>query len=119
MNAVSDVFLDAPGWSGGRTTIEAAASGLLPVTLPGRLMRQRHTAGILSILGLPELIATDEDAYVDIAARVATDPAWRQALQARLAGALPGFWENEANVRALEAVIVDEVRSAQARVATT
>lgn len=117
LNTMSDLFLDAPGWSGGRTTIEAASCGLLPVTLPGRLMRQRHTAGILNILGLPELIARDEADYVDIAVRAATDAPWRTELQTRLAGALPDFWQNEANVRALEAAIVKAVQQAQAQAA--
>ena len=44
---VGDVYLDSPRWSGGNTTLEAMAVGLPIVTLPGPLMRGRHTAGIL------------------------------------------------------------------------
>ena len=80
-----DIFLDAPGWSGGRTTLEAIACGLLPMTLAGSLMRQRHTAAILSELGLHTLIAHNADNYVRQAARLGNDTALRQQLTQDLA----------------------------------
>ena len=67
LNACSDIFLDAPGWSGGRTTLDAVSVGLLPITWPGRLMRQRHTAAILHVLELSELVASSGQHYVELA----------------------------------------------------
>ena len=67
LNACADIFLDAPGWSGGRTTLDAVSVGLLPITWPGRLMRQRHTAAILDVLELPELVAASAQHYVELA----------------------------------------------------
>jgi tetratricopeptide (TPR) repeat protein len=80
LNRVADVFLDAPSWSGGMTTWEALCMDLVPVTCRGTVMRARHTAGILDTMGLGELVATDADAYVQLATRVATDGAYRASL---------------------------------------
>lgn len=84
LNMACDVFLDSPEWSGGRTTLEAVACGLVPITTPGAFMRGRHTAGILSELDLDELIAADRHALVDLAVRLATDTEWRIEMQRRL-----------------------------------
>ena len=64
LNALADVVLDGLDWSGGVTALEAVSCGRLLVTLEGRLMRTRHTGAILRRLGLSELVAEDEDAYV-------------------------------------------------------
>jgi predicted O-linked N-acetylglucosamine transferase (SPINDLY family) len=71
LNGRADVLLDSLGWSGGNTTLEALALGLPVVTLPGALMRGRHSAAILERAGRRDLIANDEDDYVAIAARLA------------------------------------------------
>src|SRR5712671_5237504 len=42
-----DIFLDNPEWSGGITTLESLAFDLPIVTMPGRMMRGRHTAAFL------------------------------------------------------------------------
>ncbi|MCE3004593.1 MAG: hypothetical protein LW860_18115, partial [Xanthomonadaceae bacterium] len=62
-----DVNLDSIGWSGGNTTLEILWFGTPTVTLPGRTMRTRHTAAILHLLELPQLVATSIDHYIDIA----------------------------------------------------
>jgi CRISPR-associated protein Csy1 len=67
-------------WSGGQTSVDALDCGLPVVTLPGSMMRGRQSAGMLSLLGLHELIATDADDYVRIATRLCQDVAWRTGL---------------------------------------
>ena len=62
-----DVNLDSIGWSGGNTTLELLYFDTPTVTLPGPLMRSRHTFAMLRILELQRLIATDIDDYVRIA----------------------------------------------------
>ena len=83
LNRVCDVFLDAIGWSGMNTAIEAVQYGMPVVTLPGRFMRARHALGILRMLGIAETVAHDRDAYVAIAVRLGADPAWRAEIRAR------------------------------------
>jgi len=55
------------------------------VTLAGELMRGRHSAAILTLLGLPELIAATPEEYVALAVTLGHDPARRRALSARIA----------------------------------
>jgi predicted O-linked N-acetylglucosamine transferase (SPINDLY family) len=84
VNRVCDAMLDTRHWSGGNTSLDALACALPIVTLPGATMRARQSMGMLSVIDLPELIARDEADYVRIAARLATEPAWRAALAGRI-----------------------------------
>ena len=103
LNRACDVQLDVPGWSGGRTTLEGLAAGLVPVTVAGPMMRQRHTAAILRKLGMEELIAPDHAAWVDKAVELARRPSKRRELGLQLADRLPDLWEDAAVVEALAA----------------
>ena len=82
---LADLFLDSIGWSGCNTTLEALALDVPVITTPGSLMRGRHSAAILTLLGLTELIAPDPDAYADLAAALGRDPARRAELRQRIA----------------------------------
>ena len=85
VTVLADVFLDSIGWSGCNSTLEALGQNLPVITLPGTLMRGRHSAAILTLLGLPELIAATEDEYVALAVALGRDPARRHELRARIA----------------------------------
>ena len=50
-------------------------------------MRGRQSAGMLNLLGVPELIARDRAGYSAIAARLIADAAWRRELSARIRSA--------------------------------
>ena len=76
--------LDSIGWSGGNTTLEILWLDTPVLTLPGELMRSRHTMAILQALGLDELVAKDLDDYVEKAARLATDDEWVASLRQRI-----------------------------------
>jgi len=84
INALCDAMLDTLHWSGGNTTLDALAAGLPVVTVPGRFMRGRQSAAMLELIGVTETIASDADAYVRIAARVAREPSWREEVAARV-----------------------------------
>jgi CRISPR-associated protein Csy1 len=71
--AAADVVLDTVRWSGGNTSIDAFAAGTPVVTLPGRFMRARQTAGMLALMQLPELVAESPEAYVRLAVEVARE----------------------------------------------
>lgn len=79
-----DVVLDTIGWSGGKSTLDGLAQALPVVTLPGPLMRSRHTAAILARVGAPELIAASVDEYVALAVRLGRDAGARAAAAARV-----------------------------------
>lgn len=102
LNIIADVALDPLSWSGGVTTFEAVACGLPVVTLPGSLMRARHSYAILTQLGVSETIARDAAAYVDIAARLGLDQEWRQGIIDRMVVGYSCLYSDTRSVRALE-----------------
>ncbi|MFD1625540.1 tetratricopeptide repeat protein [Azospirillum griseum] len=79
-----DIALDPFPFCGATTSFEALWMGVPVVTRPGANMMSRWSASLLSALDLPDLIATDDDSYVAIAAALAADPARLTALRATL-----------------------------------
>jgi predicted O-linked N-acetylglucosamine transferase (SPINDLY family) len=108
---ICDVFLDSIGWSGLNTALECLSAGMPIVTWPGPLMRGRHCAAILRMLGVTETIAASFDDYVAIAGRLARDPAWRAAIRSRMAANRARVYADPAPVRALEDFIDGVVRT--------
>ena len=98
---ISDVMIDTLRWSGGNTTLDVLASALPIVTLEGRFMRGRQTAAMLRILGIEELIATDEEQYVALALRVGSDATYRAELSARIRNSLPKLIDRREPIAAL------------------
>lgn len=98
---LGDVYLDSMDWSGGNTSLEAAACDLPLLTLPGPLMRGRHTAGILRMMGLPQFIATDEDDYVAQAVALAS-PHRRREASHLVAERKQRLYRDETAIKALE-----------------
>jgi protein O-GlcNAc transferase len=102
LNAAADVYLDGIGWSGCNTTFEAVALGLPVVTLPGDLMRQRHSFAMLEMMACTETVAASEDDYVDIAVRLGLEDAWRERMKAQILERGPRIYDDETPIRALE-----------------
>jgi len=71
--ATIDVALDPFPFTGSTTTFEALWMGVPVVTLIGHSVVSRWTYAMLRQVGLGELGAASPDAYVEIAARLATD----------------------------------------------
>ena len=110
INAVCDAMLDTLRWSGGNTSLDALAAGLPIVTLPGRFMRGRQSAAMLSLAGLSELVARDLDDYVRIAARLAGEGEWRNAIAARLRRGTDWLFDEATPVAAFAAALERLVR---------
>ena len=70
-----DIQLDPFPHVGGATTFEGLMQGVPCVTLLGELIQGRLSATFLSQIGLDDLIAETPDQYIEIAARLAADPA--------------------------------------------
>ena len=102
MTRESDVFLDTFSWSGCNTTLEAFDHSVPIVTLPGSLMRGRHSFAILTAAGVIETVARSVDDYVDIAVRLGRDTAWREHVRKRLAAGKLQVYGDLRPVRALE-----------------
>jgi predicted O-linked N-acetylglucosamine transferase (SPINDLY family) len=96
------VFLDTLGFSGFNTVMQAVECGLPVVTLRGEFMRGRLGSGILERMGLGDVVTTSVDDYVELALRLAQDPAARAALRTRMAAARDALYADTAPIRALE-----------------
>ncbi len=106
----TDAFLDTIGFCGGHTTLDAIAACTPVVTLPNHLLRGRQSTGFLTLLGVTETIARTEAEYIDIAVRLGTDGAWRQAIQQRMAAGHDRLYEDRECVRGLAAWCEQVVR---------
>jgi len=84
VTASQDFVLDSMEWSGGVTALETFWFDKPILTLPGALMRGRHTAAMLARMDLPELIASDTNDYLERAVRLASDAGWRDGLAAQV-----------------------------------
>jgi protein O-GlcNAc transferase len=103
---LADVFLDAVGWSGCNSALEALEAGVPVVTLPGPLMRGRHSAAILRRAGLDELVARSMEDFVALAARLADDPEWRASLRPRIAAGCRAIAADRAPARGLQSYLL-------------
>jgi predicted O-linked N-acetylglucosamine transferase (SPINDLY family) len=107
-----DVVLDTIGWSGGKSTLEALTHDPAIVTLPGKLMRGRHTAAMLRLMGAEATIAGSVEDYIGMAARLARDAGWRAAVRARVRANKQRLFCDLAPIKALEDFIVRSIFSA-------
>ena len=85
-----DLALDTHPYHGTATTCEALWMGVPVVTLAGRTHVSRVGVSLLESAGLPELIAADAEAYLEIAANLAGDIPRLSALRATLRERLRG-----------------------------
>ncbi len=79
-----DVALDPFPFNGGTTSLDALWMGAPVITLAGEYFTARMGVTILNNVGLPELIAQDEAAYVDLAVQLATDASKLRAIRHNL-----------------------------------
>jgi protein O-GlcNAc transferase len=104
--AMADVVLDTPRWSGGNTSLDAFAAGAPVVALPGRFMRGRQTAGMLRLMGLEELVASNATDYVRIAREVAGDPGRNAALREAIGARREALFDRPEPVEAFAAALL-------------
>ncbi len=82
----ADLFLDTWPYNAHTTASDALWQGCPVLTRRGATFAGRVAASLLRAVGLPELVATDCDAYVAAGIGLAREPARRAALRAFLEG---------------------------------
>ncbi len=71
---VCDLFLDTFPYNAGTTASDALWTGLPVLTLMGQSFASRMAASLLSAIGLPELIASNQEEYEALAIESAMNP---------------------------------------------
>jgi predicted O-linked N-acetylglucosamine transferase (SPINDLY family) len=106
--ALVDIALDTMPYTGGDTTAAALDAGVPVVTRVGARHAERMGYSILMHLGLTQTIAHTDDGYVELAVRLATDRAFRDAVRADVARAMadPAATDPARYARALESAFV-------------
>lgn len=103
----SDVVLDTPHFTGGNTSLQSLALGTPIVTQPGPTMRGRITLACYRQMGMTDLVASDEDSYVELAVRLGTDPTFRDEMNRLIMARHGVLFENTQSVRELESFLED------------
>jgi predicted O-linked N-acetylglucosamine transferase (SPINDLY family) len=80
------------------SSFDAAMLGVPLVTLPVDIPFGKWTASIYDYIGVTGLVAKDQTDYVEIAVRLANDPAWRMDLSRRIREGAGKFVESQASV---------------------
>jgi predicted O-linked N-acetylglucosamine transferase (SPINDLY family) len=80
----ADLALDTFYYNGHTTTSDALWAGLPVVTKKGATFASRVAASLLQAIGLPDLITHTDDAYEELAYRLATEPALLGEVRERL-----------------------------------
>ena len=107
-----DIVLDSIGWSGCNSILESLVHNVPIVTLAGDIMRARHTAAILEMMGIGETTARTLDDYVSIAVSLGRHPAKRAEFSARIASRKQLVYRDRDCIAALEAFLDTAVRPA-------
>jgi len=82
--ALGDLFLDAYPYNAHSSAADALWAGLPVVTYPGESFASRVCAGLLSAVGVPELVCESLDAYASLASHLVQSHSDRQQMQARI-----------------------------------
>jgi predicted O-linked N-acetylglucosamine transferase (SPINDLY family) len=116
--AAADVALDPLTYGGGNTSYEALAMGTPVVTLPGALLRNRITRALYEKASYLEPVASSETEYVEKAVMLGTDPDYRAHVGQCIDEACGALFEDESELRDLEAFLVEAAAAPAAPPAT-
>ncbi len=86
---LADIYLDSFPFAGVNSLIDPLELGLPSVVKDGQQFRSRMGAAFLRDLDIPELIADSEEAYIQIAIALGTQPELRAQLRDRILAKMP------------------------------
>lgn len=83
-----DVCLDSLCHAGGHSLADPLEVGLPSISVEGEFLRARHGAAMLRDPGLDDLVAADDEACVQLAIRLGTNPQFRAASRNKVLDAM-------------------------------
>ncbi len=81
---LADLFLDTFPYNAHTTASDALWAGLPVLTLQGQSFAARVASSLLHAVGLPELVTTSQQAYEELAVKLALEPQFLISLRTRL-----------------------------------
>lgn len=105
----SSLMLDTLGFSGFNTALQAVEGGLPILSFDGDFLRGRLASGIMRRLGLPELIATTKDQFVEKAVALMSGGTLLSELQQRMIDFRHILFRDLESVRSLEKYLLTEI----------
>lgn len=103
------LMLDTVGFSGFNNALQAIEIGLPVLAREGDFMRGRLASGIMRRMGLPELVASTNEDFIETAIHLALDPARCKELRVEIAKRRGILFHDVEPVRALERCLTEAV----------
>ncbi len=110
----STLLLDTLGFSGFNTALQGLECGLPVLAFEGKFMRGRLASGIMRTAGMPELVATSHQEFIQKAIGLAADERKLKRLRSELPKRRRSLFRDETSVRALEHFLETEIRKNRA-----
>lgn len=107
------LMLDTLGFSGFNTALQAVECGLPVLAREGDFMRGRLASSIMRRMGLHELVATTDEAFIQTAIRLAADSARCRELRQEIANRRQILFHDVEPVRALERCLTEAITQAR------
>ena len=101
LNKLCDVTLAPFPFGAGDTSLAAFAEGAPVVTMPMPYLRGRFTHAMYRAMEIDDCVAATPEQYVEIALRLAGDPAWRDEIRRKILERNHVLFENMAGVNEL------------------
>jgi protein O-GlcNAc transferase len=111
----SALMLDTFVFSGYNTALQAIECGLPVLAREGDFMRGRLASGIMRRLGLPELVATTDEGFIEMAIRLAADSSKRRDLRLEIEGRRHILFADVEPIRALERCLIEAISESRLR----
>ena len=105
----SALLLDTMGFSGFNTALQAIEAGLPVLAREGAFMRGRLASGIMRRMGLTELVATTDEAFIETAVDLAGDLPRRSKLRVEIANRRQALFYDAEAVRGLERCLIEAI----------
>ncbi len=107
---LADVYLDSFPYSGATSLVDALEVGLPTVVMDGSALRFRQAAALLRELQVTDLITASEEAYIQLAVELATNPEMRRQKREQIQEKMssnPGFIDSRSYSHKMGAVFLE------------
>lgn len=110
----STLLLDTLGFSGFNTALQGLECGLPVLAYEGKFMRGRLASAIMRKMGMPELVATSHQEFIQKAVEFAADPKRLKKIRAEIPKRVKALFRDDSSIRGLEAFLETEIRKQRA-----